>query len=315
MPASRALVALHGRLRLKHLRLLDVLARSENLHVAAAEMNLTQPAASKILRDLEDLLGVRLFERLPRGMVPTEIGRFVIDYARRMLTDTERFLEAVTNLKQGGYGALAVGAIMATASGILPRAIAELKRRRPLMTIRLVADTSDQLLTALEQKELDVVIGRFTQPRHQALFDLDPLDNEDLWIFAAAGHPLASHRALTLAEMGGSSWVLQPQTSPMRQLLDRCFARAGLRSLDSLVETTSIWATLRLVQEAGMVSVLPSSIVAEGVARGALARLPVALDNPLERYGLITRRGEPLPANVQAFAAILREQTKADRAL
>ena len=69
-------------------------------------------------------------------MAPTEIGRFVIGYARRILNDIEGFLDELSALKRGGYGFLSVGAIMATTPGILPAAIAELKRRRLLLTIR-----------------------------------------------------------------------------------------------------------------------------------------------------------------------------------
>jgi DNA-binding transcriptional LysR family regulator len=149
-----------SRLRFTHLRLLDVLARTGNLHRAAEELHVTQPAATKILQQLEDVLGVALFERTSRATVPTEIGAAVVAYARRTLSDGERFAVGLANLKRGGYGALAVGAIMATASDLLPRTIAELKRRRPLMTIQVLAATSDKLMTALERRELELVIGR-----------------------------------------------------------------------------------------------------------------------------------------------------------
>jgi DNA-binding transcriptional LysR family regulator len=296
-----------SRLRIRHLSLVSTVARVGTLHRAAEEMNVTQPAVSKMLQDVEDMLAVRIFERQPRGLTPTEIGAFVIAYADQLLVDQERFLRGLSNLKRGGYGALSIGAVMATAPDILPAAIAELKRRRPLMTIRLSATTSDELLRGLEKSEIDLVIGRLTETRHHAIFDVEPLSIENLWAFAAADHPLAGRRQVSLAEMEAYPWVLQQQTSPMRQVIDRAFAEAGLPSLDNLVETTSIFATLQLVRRAGMISVLPHTIVSEAIERGELVRLPFRLDNPLEPYGIIRRRGEPLSANAEDFAAIVRE--------
>ncbi|MDR6869009.1 DNA-binding transcriptional LysR family regulator [Bosea sp. BE125] len=295
-----------SRLRFRHLMLVSRIARMGTLHRAAEELNVTQPAASKMLQDIEEILGVQIFVRQPRGLIATEIGAFVIDYAEQALSDQERFLKGLKNLQRGGYGALSIGAIMATAPDILPAAIAELKRRRPLMTIMLQTTTSDQLLRSLEKNELDLVIGRLTESRHHAIFDVEPLSIEKLWAFVSADHPLAGRDEVSLAEMETYPWVLQQQTSPMRQVIDRSFAEAGLPSLDNIVETTSIFATLHLVRRAGMISVLPHTIIEEAIARGELARLPLTIVNPLEPYGIIRRKGEPLSVNAEEFAGIVR---------
>jgi len=298
------------RLRFKHLRLLDVLARTANLHRAAAELNVTQPAATKILQDLEEMLGVVLFDRTPRAMVPTEIGAYVVEYARRTLSEGERFALGLANLKRGGYGALAVGAIMATAPDLLPQAIAELKRRRPLMTIQVLAATSDQLVAALERGELDLVIGRLTAALQLAKLNFEPLSKEELWAFVAASHPLAKSTHVDLGDLEQMPWVLQPAPSPMRRLIDTAFAAAGLRTLDNLVEATSIFATLHLVRQAGMIAVLPSTIVADEVQRGDFVRLPLRFENELDQYGIITRREELSTPNAAEFISIVREVTK-----
>ncbi len=295
-----------SRLRFKHLRLIDALARIHNLHRVASEMHMTQPAASKILQDAETILGAQLFERHPRGMELSEIGTYVADYAARILRETDSFAEGLDNLKAGGYGALAIGAIMATTPGLLPRAIAELKQRRPLMTIRLMATTSDLLLDALSRNEIDLAIGRFSDAKDALAFDMEPLAREELWIFASADHPLASARSLSLAQTALLPWVLQPRSSPMRQLLDIAFAEGGVGSLDNCVETTSIFATLHLVREAGMIACLPKAILVEGVSSGAFIRLPLELGIGLEPLGIITRRGEIPSANAAEFIDVLR---------
>jgi DNA-binding transcriptional LysR family regulator len=295
-----------ARMRFTHLRLLDVLARTGNMHRAAEEMRVTQPAATKILHQLEDILGVALFQRTPRGMAATEIGLSVVAYARRTLSDGERFAVGLDNLKRGGYGALSVGAILATASDLLPKAVAELKRRRPLMTIHLLAATSDMLMTALERRELELVIGRLTNVRHAVDFDFEPLSREELWLFAADTHPLARRRGLKIEELAAAAWVRQPSLSPMRHLLDPMFVRAGIDAPENVVETMSVFATIQLVRYAGMIAVLPKSIVKEEVQRGGLIRLPLPLEAELDPYGIVTPKGGGLSDNAVEFLAIIR---------
>lgn len=296
-----------ARLRFTHLRLLDVLARTGNLHRTAEEMHITQPAATKILQQLEAILGFALFDRMPRAMAPTEVGAFVVAYARRTLSEGERFAVGLANLKHGGYGALAVGAIMATASDLLPRAIAELKRRRPLMTIQVLAATSDKLMTALERGEIELAIGRIVEARQRADFDFEPLSREVLWAFVATSHPLAGRQHIDIRELRGMAWVLQPAPSPMRHLIDMMFAAEGMSAPDNIVETTSVFATLNLVRHAGMIAVLPSTIVADETRRGNFVHLPLRIDGKLDQYGIVTPKRHSLGGNAEDFVSVLRD--------
>ena len=296
-----------SQLRFRHLRIVSILATTRNMHRAAELLNVTQPAATKILQDLEEILGVQIFDRKPRAMFPTDIGQFIVNYANQALADLGRFEKSLQNLKSGGYGALTIGAIMATAPDILPLAIAELKRRRPMLLIEVWTVTSDHLLVALEKGELDLVIGRPTEQRHRAIFDVEPIGNEELWAFVADDHPLANKKNLDLARMRTFPWVVQQKTSPMRQIIEHMFVESDLAPLDNIIETTSIFATLHLVRRAGMISILPRSIVADEISRGGLTRLRIDIVNTLEPYGIIRRRGEQLSKNAEELTAILRE--------
>ncbi|WP_407050972.1 LysR family transcriptional regulator [Methyloraptor flagellatus] len=298
------------RLRAKHLRTLEVLGRVESMRAAAQELNLTQPAVTKILQDIEDILGVSLFERRSTGITPTPIGRAVIDFARKSVSDVERLAGLVTNLKLGGYGSLAFGALMAGMSSIVPRALSTLKARRPLMTIHLIAATSDQLLEALNNRTIDLALARLIDPQQNSVFEFEPLVDEEIWIFARAGHPLASREAIELTELADEPWVLQSPMSPLRQLLQASFADGGIGALPNWIETTSVYATLKIVGHTDMLAALPKTIVEEGVVAGEFVRLPVRLPRSLENYGIVTRRGDAPSENTKLFAAILRETTR-----
>src|SRR5690242_18357256 len=117
-----------GRLRYRHLSLLTAIADHRNLHRAAHAVHLAQPSATKLIHDLEQVFGFPLFDRLPRGMEPTELGIEVIAFARRALVDLERAAQELESKRKGGFGQLFIGAIMGAAPDVVARALAEIKQ-------------------------------------------------------------------------------------------------------------------------------------------------------------------------------------------
>lgn len=292
--------SLVNRLRFRHLMLLERLGELENLHRAAAAINLTQPSASKMLRDVEHALGFALFERSSRGMAATELGKQVIEFAGAALADFGRFVEDLDAKRQGGFGQLVMGGIMGAAPDVVARAVADLKRRRPLLAVRILGETSDQLLDLLQHREIDLAVGRFSAPMQHNRFDFEPLANEPLCAVVRAGHPLGKAAALKLKYLVEWPWVLQLISSPSRQLMEQEFAEAGLSTPTNLVECGSIFATLQLLQSSDAVAVLPESVVRDALATKLLRRLPVKVGGKLSDFGVLTRKSEaPAPAAVE----------------
>lgn len=300
------------RLRAKHLLALVVLGRVESMSAAAKELNLTQPAVTKILQDIEDILDVTLFERRSTGISPTPICHAVMDFANNAVSDVERFAGLITNLKLGGYGSLTLGTMMAGMQSIVPLALRELKEKQPLMTIHLVAATSDKLLEALQQRTIEIAVGRLTDPHQSAAFDFEPLANEDIWVFVRKGHELARRKKVTLEDLFNESWVLQPPMSPLRKMLQASFADVGIGELPNWIETVSIYSTLKIVQHTDMVAALPSQIVKEGIEEGNFERVPLELSRRLEAFGIVSRRGEKLSESGELFASALRKSVRQD---
>ena len=136
-----------NRLRLKHWSLLSALGEVATLHQAATRMNVTQPAATKLLADVEQAFGFALFERHARGMRPTPLGQEVVGYARQAQASLDRFLEDLDIKRSGGHGHLVFGAIMGAAPDLVARAVADIKRERPRLNVRILGETSDQMRT------------------------------------------------------------------------------------------------------------------------------------------------------------------------
>ncbi|MDR5878736.1 LysR family transcriptional regulator [Caballeronia sp. LZ032] len=293
------------KLRFRHLQLLELLGRTRNLRIAAEQMHVTQPAATKILSDLEALFGAPLFERLPREMRPTDLGLLSVRYATTTLSNLGKFSNEFATLKNGGYGHLTVGFIPASAAQLVTAAIKELQRRRPRLIIRLVEQSSDQLATWLEERRLDVMIGRPTEPRHQALFHVVDLLAEPARVVVGRHHPLLKRRRMEIADLGEWPWILYPQGTAMRLLFEETFAATGLLPPVGIVETPSIFTTLELLQATDMISLQPQAAMDKYVKHGLLGYLDVPIRRTMSNYSVLTRKEDTISQAAEEFVAIV----------
>ncbi|WP_019939591.1 LysR family transcriptional regulator [Bordetella sp. FB-8] len=295
-------------LRFRHLQFLDILGRVRNLRITAEQMHVTQPAATKTLADIEAIFGARLFERLPRDMRPSDLGLFVLRYARATMAEGSRFVSEFETLKRGGHGHVTVGAISGSAARLMTEAIQEIHRLRPLLVVKVLEQSSDQLIVWLEEKKLDIMLGRFTQTRHQSLYDYETLAGETVWIVAGAHHPLLSDRAgPDLGALVDWPWILYPPATALRQLFEETFASAGLVVPAGTVETPSFFSAFELLQATPMLSMQPQAIVEKYVDKALLGRIPVPIRDTMPDYGVITRKGEVPSRSMREFIDILHQ--------
>ncbi|WP_296251735.1 LysR family transcriptional regulator [Pseudomonas sp. UBA4194] len=299
---------IHSRLRLRQLRLMLTLKEFGSLRRAADEIGMTQPAATKMLHEAESLLGVELFERLPRGMRATPFGETVIYYARMVFAELSGMREELVALESGNLGRVTVGAIPALASGLLTRTIATLKQSHPRLSMSIQVDTSDVLVQALLQDQLEVVLGRIPTGMRAEDLLFDSLGEEELCVIVGAQNPIAAAGSLTWEELQSMTWVLQQHPSPMRAIVNQAFHDARVDIPNSVVETTSIMTLLSLLQQTDMIGVTPTSVVEDYPGKHLLAVLPVAFEPRLPPFGLITRRHRIKSSAMQAFINGVKEQ-------
>lgn len=295
------------RLKFRHLTLIETIAEHGTMSQAAHVLGMTQSTASKMLLDLEVLLGAPLFEREARGMVPTELGEYARDAARGQLAQLDRFAREFDSRKSGGYGTLSVGAIMGAAPDLVARVVAEIKKERPQLIVQLLGETSDHILDMLEVGRLDLAVGRFSTARHQRLFDFEHLRDEKLVLVSRKGHTLANGFDGELAVLAKWPWVLQPETTPSRQVLDKAFLNADVAPPTNFIECVSIFAILNLIQVSDAVALLPESVVRDHVRSDLLEHLPMQPEVTVSGFGIVTRRNDTLSKIATEFVEILRE--------
>jgi DNA-binding transcriptional LysR family regulator len=292
-------------LKFKHLVLIDTLARTRNMHAAALHMNLSQPAVSKMLREIERLLGFDLFERLPRNMPPTALGEHVVRYAQIALNDANKFVDQISSLREGGHGFLKVGAIFAATAVVLPDAIVQLKQRWPLLSIEIVEQTSDHLMEMLDDKKLDLAVARYTNENQQQVYDFQALAPEPFCMVVNSRHPLTELDEAPLQELGKWPWILYPVGTPIRARMEQAFAQAGIATPKNTIDTISMQTFLQVLQSGPMIAMLPVSMAQPHLETGLLKVLNTPLKLAPQDYGILTRRGEPLLGAASEFAEIL----------
>lgn len=285
------------RLKTRQLLLLVTLAEEGNIHRAAQVLNMTQPAASKLLKDLEDVLEVSLFDRLPRGMRPTWYGETMIRHARESLASLNRAHEELAALKAGRFGQVSVGAVTSPGLVLLPPAVALVKRDQPSLRVTVEIETSPVLLERLEQGKLDVVVGRLFAGHESTGLRYEPLTGEGVVAIGRPGHPLVGRQGLQLRDVADAGWIVPPAGSMLRHRFDLGFQEAGLQPPANVVETAALLFITGMLQRSDMISVLAADVARYYEAHGIVSVLPLELPGQMDDFGIITRTDrEPSPA-------------------
>ena len=313
-PTSRAVLSdwyLRSRLKMRQLLLLVALDEHRNMHRAAASVAMTQPAATRMLADLERLLGLRLFERSARGISPNAYGESLIRHARMVLATLDHARIEINALSEGTTGKLVIGALLVAAPVLVPRAVARFKQRHPNHTVLIREGTSAGLLPALRRGELDLVVGRTSSDLGGEGLKFEAFYSEPMRVVVRSAHPLAKRRKLELSMLAQEQWIVPTPEAAYRRRLDQAFRQAGEEPPRRIVESLSILINKMLVQETDMLAVMPRDIAQHYAALGGVTVLPVKLPAPSGPVGVVTALGRPLPAAaidlVQALRDVARE--------
>lgn len=295
-----------NRLRMRQVSLLLAIESRGTLRAAAADLGMTQPAATKMLHELESALGHPLFARAGRGLKVNAAGACVTQYFRGLRGGIEAMRRELDALHLGSAGKLFIGCIMAAAPEVLCDALVRLKAAYPLLTVEITVDTSNRLMEGLREGRLDVVIGRMPgQSGGDCHFRL--LAEEALSVVVATNHPLAKRKTLRFADLQRCPWILQPAGSPMRDVLEQEFALHHQPLPGGLIETASILTTTHLIARSDMVAVIPASIAQRYERHGLLRVLPYTVRNRLPAYGSVVRSDRPATAALQHFLDLLHD--------
>jgi DNA-binding transcriptional LysR family regulator len=280
---------IRARLKPRQLLLLVALDDQGSIHRAAQVLHMTQPAASKLLKDLEDVLEVQLFERLPRGMRPTWYGETMIRHSRVALASLNSAHEELAALKAGRFGQVSVGAITSPGLMLLPPAVAMVKNEHPSLRVALEIETSDVLMERLAQGKLDILVARLFAQHDKSQLRYERLTAEPVCALVRTGHPLLGRDNLTLQDVVDSGWIVPPAGSVLRHRFELMFQEEGLPPPINVVETSALLFLTRMLQKSDMIAVLAADVASYYAEHGIVATLPLAMPCHMDDFGIITR--------------------------
>jgi DNA-binding transcriptional LysR family regulator len=310
--APRAKPVVRTPLKTHQLVLLVQLDEERRLARAAEIVGLTQPAASKLLRQIETTLGVQLFERHARGLAPTCYGEILIRHARQALSELRLAQEEVAALRAGRSGKAAVGTITDPGTNLVPYAIARVKERYPHTIVQVEIEPSRLLVSRLLEGRLDLVVARLLDAETAGELSYEPLAaDEPHAVIASAAHPLAGRHDVGLEDLVGHPWILPPHGSLVREKLIAMFLQEGLPQPGNIVEATSLPVITTLLARSNMVVALPESAVRSHCNDGVLTALMRNLPLRVGGFGIITRRSAQLPPAARLLLETMREMAAA----
>jgi DNA-binding transcriptional LysR family regulator len=299
--------ALRSNIKLRHLQLIVALDEFRHVGRTAEFLSVTQPAVSKMLSEVEQMLGVTLFDRSSRGSAPTPSGRSLIRFARSVLAEYERTRDEIVALESGAAGRTRVGSMVVAMPTLLVPAVERLKARAPGATVLVEEGDLTHLLPKLRLGELDFFVGRL-EPGYAAP-DLvtEKLYEEVMVAVVAPGHSLTKRRSVRWRDLAELPCVLPPPWASLRVKLEQQFYREGLEPPADIVETPSFLAQVSFVRGRNAVAFMAGSVARHFEREGFVQkiRLPVRVELP--PVGLIFARSRALTAVSQHLVQCLRD--------
>jgi DNA-binding transcriptional LysR family regulator len=300
-------------LRVRDMELLVAINSHRSVTQAATELGFTQPAASRALRDIEQLLRVHVFERdRAKGMSLTAAGELVLTRARALLADCRSLSEELDAWRTGTGGHLRLGIIPFVSASLIERLLAELTGDR--VSVSVSEGSTTRLVEELRMERLDAVIGRCSNAPLPAGLAQDMLMRQEGCLVVHAQNPLVKMDRIKLASLDGYAWLLPPRGTPTRAAIDDVFAKAKLPPPVATVEASSIKIVhLTVKANPRLLSVVPADAGQDIQRLGGVRRLPFPVPLAMPPIGLISaarHRDTPVVRNLRSrLRELVRRRT------
>ncbi|WP_334062959.1 pca operon transcription factor PcaQ [Limimaricola cinnabarinus] len=302
------------RIKLRHIEIFVEITRRRSFKLAAARLNLTQPAISKTLKELEIILGADLMTRDRGGVTLTREGAVFLQFAEIGLAALRQGVTSLGETASGSAARVAVGALPSVAAKLLPQAARLLQDYAPGALLHVEDGPHGFLTDRLRSGELDMVVGRLGEAETMTGLSFTRLYSEHVVAVVVPGHPL--ERAEDLSALRDWQVVYPSERSAIRPLVDRAMIAAGAGIPPQRVESVSgAFGRSLALDEGRAVWIISHGVVERDIAAGRLRALPIDLQATAGPVGIMMRaEEEPLPAQRlmrQALVEAARQQNLA----
>lgn len=291
-------------------QMLDLLAVVDHGGVTAAAkiMNVSQPALTRSIRQLEESLGVALLERKGRGVAPTRFGLSMAQHARTIEAELRHATRDLTDLRKAEGGHLSIGGSPIGMATLIAPALAKLQGKWPGLTVDVRNDPFQAQLDALERGDVDILIGALAGADIQREHLVEEvLFQNHLSVVVGDGHPLTRRRGLSFADLTEEAWIIARGSASIGQLVANEFRFEGVDPPVFTVETDSILCVKGLLQSGNFICANPPELFASEIERGILKVLPIKWHSGARPVGFILREHGTVTPAMAALLDALRE--------
>jgi LysR family pca operon transcriptional activator len=283
------------RIKFRHIQCFVEIAQERSLKLAADKLNLTQPAISKTLKELEETIGATLMSRSRAGISLTPQGKMFLHFAQISLASLQQGLDGVVDAGEEARATLTVGALPSVSGSFLPAAIREFRDLAPTVMLKILDGPHGYLIERLRLGEIDLVIGRLGRPVTMEGVSFTQLYSERVEFVVRADHPLLE--APDIKRIVDWPVLYPPEGSAIRPLVERYLIANGVAEIPNRIETVSGAFGRIYTRQSDAVWIISSGVVRNETADGDLIRLPFESDITKGPIGLMTRPdAQPSPA-------------------
>ncbi|MXN64221.1 LysR family transcriptional regulator [Stappia sp. GBMRC 2046] len=299
-------------LKLRHLRLISAVRDTGQVGAAAQRLSMAQPAASRLLADLEAIVGADLYVRHPRGIELTELGGRLAERARRILCELDDTDREIGEMSAGQRGRVSLGSVTGPALEVVLPVIRQMRVTHPAIDVMVTVETSGKLVEALLDGTIDFFIGRILGDADLDLFSTQVVGEEPIGLIVRNGHPLTRRKDLELEDCIPYDWVMQTKDGLLAQTVERYLVEAGNLLPQRVVRTSSLLMTLALIGQSNAIAPIARSVAefysdSNGFG-GRITTLPVAEDLTVSAYSLIRMKDKDLSPAAQLFYSAVEQQ-------
>lgn len=287
-------------MELRHLRYFDAIADTLNFTRAAERMHVTQSTLSHQIRQLEEELGVVLFDRGTRQVQLTEAGEILRSHMTPALNQIDQGVQALRAPAGKITGVLRLATTPSFNTRMVPQCVATWLQHYPGMGVTVEELAAGQISRRLAAGRIDLAVS-YRPPEGSDLW-FEPLYKEELRLVVAADHPLARRRRVRMVELHGLRMVLLTPQFATRKLLDECFDAAGAQPL-VVAQLNSVAPMIELIRLTGLAGIITAAALSEAPG---LRVIPLEDPTPVRTPGLVWRKGAEQPPALKHLADIIR---------
>jgi DNA-binding transcriptional LysR family regulator len=292
-------------MKIKHLDLFNAVVENQTLRKASEILQITQPAATKLIQELESILGAQLFTRDRKGMWLTQYGEILKRHTSTLMADLAEMYREITQLQKGEIGQIRLGFVPSLDPELLSKAISNALTKFPEIQIRTFEGSTNELMASMGRNELDLILGRILNVKIANQYAMYPIYKESFAIVCGAKSLHKNKANINWEQLSKGQWILPALQTPFREMIDNLFTQHGVLRPNVVVESSSFEKIQKLIINTELLGILPTSLAIQGQKNNTLKLLKSNLGKNFAPISLIYRKDIEISPVTQKFVDLI----------